>query len=74
MELLGADADLGTEAELKAVREPGRCIVIYRCSVNLLQEACSIRRVFSYNTFGMLGAEFRDMSESLFQGVNDTNI
>ena len=63
MQLLRADADFRTEAELTAIRKPRRRIDIHRCRIHLIQKTLCIGIIFRHDGFGMTGAVFSDMAD-----------
>ncbi|MNN32794.1 hypothetical protein D3C81_1465260 [compost metagenome] len=67
MKLLGTDPDFGTETELESIGETGRCIMIDRSRIDLIQEAHSILFILSNDTLRMLGAVFGDVSQGLIE-------
>src|ERR1700736_4376328 len=54
MKLLSADAHLGSEAELRAIGEAGRCVPVHRGRIDSAQEFTGIRFVARHDGVGML--------------------
>ena len=71
VELLGADADLGAEAELLAVDEAGRGVDEHRGGVDLAGEAVGRREVAGDDGLGVTRAVAGDVVDRLVERVDD---
>ena len=70
MQLLGGDADLGTEPELFTVGEAGRRVDHHRSCVDTLGKPLSGSHIGGDNGLGMSGAVFVDVGDRLIDTVH----
>ena len=68
MQFLRADADLGTEAEFKAIRETGGGIDINGSRVDLVKKTQCVAVIFRDDCFGVAGVVAVDMSDGFIEG------
>ena len=66
MEFLRRDADLGTKAKHKAIRETGRGIDVNRRRINFFQEALGSEIIIGDDRFGVLRIVAIDVSNGFF--------
>ena len=71
VELVGADADLGAQAELAAVVEAGAGVDHHGGAVDLVDELLSGREIGGHDRIGVAGAVARDVGDRFFDRVDN---
>ena len=72
MQLVCADADLGAQAILKAIRKTAGCVDHHGTRVNLAKKTPRLAEVLRDDNIGMLRAMSRDMINGTIEIVYDT--